>query len=230
LVTAPLNKEALALAGTPGSHYPGHTEMLQALAAAHTHKALADMPVRMMLANDELRVVLVSIHVSLRDAIEAVTFDNVLQTLRIAHAALSASLGRTPRIAVAGLNPHAGEGGLFGREEIDIIAPAIAAARASGLQVSGPFAPDTVFMRARAKPGQPGEFDAVVAMYHDQGLIPVKYLGVEQGVNVTLGLPLVRTSPDHGTAFDIAGTGQADASSLLAAIVMARRLSQLQNL
>ena len=98
------------------------------------------------------------------------------------------------------------------------------------MKVSGPFAPDTVFMRARAKPGQPGEFDAVLAMYHDQGLIPVKYLGVEQGVNVTLGLPLVRTSPDHGTAFDIAGTGQADASSLLAAIVMARRLSQLQNL
>ena len=230
LVTAPLNKEALALAGTPGTHYPGHTEMLQALAAAHTHKALADLPVRMMLANDELRVVLVSIHVSLRDALEAVTFDNVLQTLRIAHAALSASLGRAPRIAVAGLNPHAGEGGLFGREEIDIITPAIAAASALGMKVSGPFAPDTVFMRARAKPGQPGEFDAVLAMYHDQGLIPVKYLGVEQGVNVTLGLPLVRTSPDHGTAFDIAGTGQADASSLLAAIVMARRLSQLQNL
>ncbi|MFZ3084057.1 4-hydroxythreonine-4-phosphate dehydrogenase PdxA [Rhodoferax ferrireducens] len=230
LVTAPLNKEALALAGTPGTHYPGHTEMLQALAAAHTHKALADLPVRMMLANDELRVVLVSIHVSLRAALEAVTFDNVLQTLRIAHAALSASLGRAPRIAVAGLNPHAGEGGLFGREEIDIIAPAIAAASALGMKVSGPFAPDTVFMRARAKPGQPGEFDAVLAMYHDQGLIPVKYLGVEQGVNVTLGLPLVRTSPDHGTAFDIAGTGQADASSLLAAIVMARRLSQLQNL
>ena len=230
LVTAPLNKEALALAGTPGTHYPGHTEMLQALAAAHTHKALADLPVRMMLANDELRVVLVSIHVSLRAALEAVTFDNVLQTLRIAHAALSASLGRAPRIAVAGLNPHAGEGGLFGREEIDIITPAIAAASALGMKVSGPFAPDTVFMRARAKPGQPGEFDAVLAMYHDQGLIPVKYLGVEQGVNVTLGLPLVRTSPDHGTAFDIAGTGQADASSLLAAIVMARRLSQLQNL
>ncbi|WP_394755953.1 4-hydroxythreonine-4-phosphate dehydrogenase PdxA [Rhodoferax sp.] len=230
LVTAPLHKEALALAAMPGAHYPGHTEMLQALAAAHGHKTLAEMPVRMMLANDELRVVLVSIHVSLRDAIAAVTFDNVLQTLRIAHAALSASLGRAPRIAVAGLNPHAGEGGLFGREEIDIIAPAVAAARASGLQASGPFAPDTVFMRARTPAGQPGEFDAVVAMYHDQGLIPVKYLGVEQGVNVTLGLPLVRTSPDHGTAFDIAGTGQADAASLLAAIAMARRLSQLKNL
>lgn len=226
LVTAPLNKEALALAGAPHAGYPGHTEMLQALAAAHAGKPLAEMPVRMMLANDELRVVLVSIHVSLRDAIEAVTFDNVLQTLRITHESLAAILGRAPRIGVAGLNPHAGEGGLFGREELDIIAPAMAAARAQGLQVSGPFAPDTVFMRARAKDSKPGEFDVVLAMYHDQGLIPVKYLGVEKGVNVTLGLPLVRTSPDHGTAFDIAGTGQADASSLIAAIRMARQLSE----
>jgi len=226
LVTAPLNKEALALAGAPHAGYPGHTEMLQALAAAHAGKPLAEMPVRMMLANDELRVVLVSIHVSLRDAIEAVTFDNVLQTLRITHESLAAILGRAPRIGVAGLNPHAGEGGLFGREEIDVIAPAMAAARAQGLQVSGPFAPDTVFMRARAKDIKPGEFDVVVAMYHDQGLIPVKYLGVEKGVNVTLGLPLVRTSPDHGTAFDIAGTGQADASSLIEAIRMARQLCE----
>lgn len=224
MVTAPLNKEALALAGVPHSGYPGHTEMLQALAAAHGNKSLSEMPVRMMLANDELRVVLVSIHVSLRDAINAVTVDNVLQTLRLTHASLTVFLGRTPRIGVAGLNPHAGESGRFGREEIDIIAPAIAAACSQGLQVSGPFAPDTVFMRARSKAGQPGEFDAVVAMYHDQGLIPVKYLGVEKGVNVTLGLPLVRTSPDHGTAFDIAGTGRADASSLLAAIRLARQL------
>ena len=224
LVTAPLNKEALALGGAPHADFPGHTEMLQALAAAHVGKSLAQMPVRMMLANDELRVVLVSIHVSLRDAIEAVTFDQVLQTLHITHVSLLAILGRAPKIAVAGLNPHAGEGGLFGREEIEIIAPAIAQARAQGLQVSGPFAPDTVFMRARAKAGVPGEFDVVLAMYHDQGLIPVKYLGVETGVNVTLGLPLVRTSPDHGTAFDLAGTGQADASSLIAAIRMARQL------
>ena len=230
LVTAPLNKEALSLAGPPHSNYPGHTEMLQALAAAHLGKPLSDMPVRMMLANDELRVVLVSIHVSLRDAIEAVTFDNVLQTLRITHASLSAMLGRAPRIGVAGLNPHAGEGGLFGREEIDIIAPAIAQARAQGLQVSGPFAPDTVFMRARANGDQPGEFDVVVAMYHDQGLIPVKYLGVEKGVNVTLGLPLVRTSPDHGTAFDIAGSGRADAASLIEAIRVARSLCLVSNL
>lgn len=227
VVTAPLHKEALALAGAPHSSYPGHTEMLQALAAAHWKKPLADMPVRMMLANDELRVVLVSIHVSLRDAIAAVTFHNVLQTLRIAHESLGAILGRAPRIGVAGLNPHAGEGGRFGREEIDIIAPAIEAARVQGMQISGPFAPDTVFMRARATAGKSGEFDVVVAMYHDQGLIPVKYLGVEKGVNVTLGLPLVRTSPDHGTAFDIAGTGRADASSLIAAIRLARQLSEM---
>jgi 4-hydroxythreonine-4-phosphate dehydrogenase len=224
LVTAPLNKEALALAGLPHSNYPGHTEMLQALAAAHVGAQLSDMPVRMMLANDELRVVLVSIHMSLREAIEAVTFESVLQTLKITHESLGAMLGRAPRIGVAGLNPHAGEGGLFGRDEIDIIAPAMAAARAQGMQVSGPFAPDTVFMRARSINNQPGEFDAVVAMYHDQGLIPVKYLGVEKGVNVTLGLPLVRTSPDHGTAFDIAGTGRADASSLIEAIRVARHL------
>jgi 4-hydroxythreonine-4-phosphate dehydrogenase len=209
LVTAPLHKEALAAAGVP---FPGHTELLQAEAGG--------MPVRMMLANDELRTVLVSIHVSLRDAIAAVTLDNVLDTIRIAHESLGKALGRPPRLAVAGLNPHAGEAGLFGREEIETIGPAIAVARAEGLEASGPFAPDTVFMRARK-----GEFDAVIAMYHDQGLIPVKYLGVEKGVNVTLGLPLVRTSPDHGTAFDIAGTGAADEASLVEAIKVARRLS-----
>lgn len=225
MVTAPIHKEALAAAGGWAARFPGHTEMLQAEAAAFLGKPVSEVPVRMMLANDELKTVLVSIHMSLRNAIEAVTFDNVLQTLRITHAAVSASLGRSPRIAVAGLNPHAGEGGLFGSEEQAIIAPAIAAAVQEGLDARGPFAPDTVFMRARSAPGKPGEFDVVVAMYHDQGLIPVKYLGVEQGVNVTLGLPLVRTSPDHGTAFDIAGTGQADASSLLAAIRMARQLA-----
>ncbi|HMX10222.1 MAG TPA: 4-hydroxythreonine-4-phosphate dehydrogenase PdxA, partial [Burkholderiaceae bacterium] len=145
----------------------------------------------------------------------------VLSTLRIAHAAARTWGQATPRIAVAGLNPHAGEGGLFGREEIEVIAPAIAAACADGIDARGPFAPDTVFMRARR-----GEFDLVIAMYHDQGLIPVKYLGVEEGVNVTLGLPFVRSSPDHGTAFDLAGTGRADASSLIAALRMARRLVQ----
>jgi len=202
LVTAPLHKAALAAAGVG---YPGHTEMLQALAG--------DPPVRMMLANDELRVVLVTIHLSLRSAIDALSFDAVLDTLRIANAS-----GARLRIAVAGLNPHAGEDGLFGDEERQIIAPAVAAARAEGIDAQGPFAPDTVFMRARR-----GEFDLVVAMTHDHGLIPVKYLGVEQGVNVTLGLPFVRTSPDHGTAFDIAGRGIADPSSLEAAIRWARR-------
>ena len=225
LVTAPIHKEALAAAGGWAASFPGHTEMLQAEATAFLNRPVSDVPVRMMLANDELKTVLVSIHMSLRCAIEAVTFDNVLQTLRITHRAVGASLGRPPRMAVAGLNPHAGEGGLFGSEEQAIIAPAIAAARLEGLDAHGPFAPDTVFMRARSTPARLGEFDVVVAMYHDQGLIPVKYLGVEQGVNVTLGLPLVRTSPDHGTAFDIAGTGRAEASSLLAAIRMARRLA-----
>jgi 4-hydroxythreonine-4-phosphate dehydrogenase len=202
IVTAPIHKAAFAAAGV---HFPGHTEMLQSLAGG--------VPVRMMLANDELRVVLVTIHQSLRSAIDAVTFDAVLETLRIAHAS-----GAGQRIAVAGLNPHAGEDGLFGDEERLVIAPAVAAARAEGIDAFGPFAPDTVFMRARR-----GEFDLVVAMTHDHGLIPVKYLGVEQGVNITLGLPFVRTSPDHGTAFDIAGRGVADASSLEAAIRWARK-------
>ncbi len=224
LVTAPLHKEALSAAGIA---FPGHTELLQAEAAQHAGVPLAEMPVRMMLASDELRTVLVSIHVSLRDALAAVTHGNVLAALRITHAALSRSLGRAPRIGVAGLNPHAGEGGLFGREEIETIAPAIRAAQAEGIDARGPFAPDTVFMRARNTPQRPGEFDVVLAMYHDQGLIPVKYLGVDKGVNVTLGLPLVRTSPDHGTAFDIAGQGVADASSLIEAVRMARQLSSL---
>lgn len=226
VVTAPLHKEAMAAAGQPFDRFPGHTELLQDRAARFLGKPVSEVPVRMMLANDELRTVLVSIHVSLRDAIAAVTYGNVLQTLQITHAALWPIVGRPPRIAVAGLNPHAGEGGLFGREEIDVIQPAIAAAHAQGIVASGPWPPDTVFMRARKRAAAEEEFDVVVAMYHDQGLIPVKYLGVENGVNVTLGLPLVRTSPDHGTAFDIAGTGRADASSLLQAVHMARALAR----
>lgn len=224
IVTAPIHKEALSAAGAPYNVFPGHTEMLQFVAAQHIGKPLDLVPVRMMLTNDELRTVLVSIHVSLVRAIAAVTYTNVLQTIQITDTALRRALGRTPRIAVAGLNPHAGEGGLFGDEEIQTIAPAIEAAKAAGCDVSGPYAPDTVFMRARAKAGHASEFDVVVAMYHDQGLIPVKYLGVDKGVNVTLGLPLVRTSPDHGTAFDIAGTGKADASSLREAVRMAKAL------
>jgi 4-hydroxythreonine-4-phosphate dehydrogenase len=207
IVTAPLHKEALAAAGVD---FPGHTEMLQSLAGAPA--------VRMMLANGELRVVLVTIHMALRQAIEAINVDSVLQTVLIAHRAAAQWGLPQPRIAVAGLNPHAGEGGLFGDEEQRFIAPAVAAAVAQGVLASGPYAPDTVFMRARK-----GEFDIVVAMTHDHGLIPVKYLGVEEGVNVTLGLPFVRTSPDHGTAFDIAGKGLADPSSLMAALAWARR-------
>jgi 4-hydroxythreonine-4-phosphate dehydrogenase len=218
IVTAPIHKEALAAAGVA---FPGHTEMLQALAAPGQEAA---PPVRMMLANEQLRTVLVTIHLSLREAISAVTFDAVLETILIAHAAAARWGQPRPRIAVAGLNPHAGEGGLFGDEEVRIIGPAVQAARAQGIDASGPFAPDTVFMRARNAPEHPGEFDIVIAMTHDHGLIPVKYLGVDQGVNVTLGLPFVRTSPDHGTAFDIAGTGRADEASLLAALRMARRL------
>lgn len=214
LVTAPIHKEALAAAGEP---YPGHTELLQAESAGPGEPV---PPVRMMLANEELKTVLVSIHLALREAILQVTAPRVLATLRIAHAAAARWGQPRPRIAVAGLNPHAGEGGLFGDEEILHIAPAVAAARAEGIDATGPHAPDTVFMRARA-----GEFDLVIAQYHDQGLIPVKYLGVEQGVNVTLGLPFVRTSPDHGTAFDLAGRGTADPASLVAAFRMARRLA-----
>lgn len=217
VVTAPLAKEAMNVAG---HHYPGHTELLAELAGGAN--------VRMMLANEELRTVLVSIHVPLREAITRIRMANVLDTIVIADTALRRAGIEAPRIAVAGLNPHAGEGGMFGREEIDEIRPAVAAARERGIAASGPFPPDTVFMRARGFQ----EFDVVVAMYHDQGLIPIKYLGLEDGVNITIGLPFVRTSPDHGTAFDIAGKpgpdgrGQADPHSLVAAIRQAAELSR----
>lgn len=201
IVTAPIHKEALAAAGV---RHPGHTEILA--------ERTGTKRFGMMLANEHLRVVLVSIHVPLSEAIRLVTFDAVLATIRLAEEGARAFGVAKPRIAVAGLNPHAGEGGLFGREDLDVIAPAVAAARGEGLDASGPFAPDTVFMRARA-----GEFDIVVAQYHDQGLIPVKYLGVDGGVNVTVGLPIIRTSVDHGTAFDIAWKGIAEAGSLATA-------------
>ncbi len=216
LVTAPLNKQAMAEAGVA---FPGHTELLQACAA---REGVAP-PVRMMLANESLKVVLVTVHLALRRAIDAVTFDAVLETLRIAHAAAAGWGQSRPRIAVAGLNPHAGEAGAFGDEEIRIIGPAVVAAQALGIDARGPFAPDTVFMRARDTADHPGEFDIVVAMTHDHGLIPVKYLGLDEGVNVTLGLPFIRTSPDHGTAFDLVGSGRADPASLRAALRWARR-------
>lgn len=217
VVTAPISKEALQAAG---HDFPGHTELLAERAGG--------VPVRMMLANPQLRVVLVSIHVSLAEAVRTLSRAGIVETLAIADRALRNAGLAAPRLAVAGLNPHAGESGLFGREEIDIIAPAIEQARARGIDARGPFAPDTVFMRARGL----SEFDAVIAMYHDQGLIPIKYLGLDEGVNITLGLPFVRTSPDHGTAFDLAGQrgpdgrGLADPASLMAAILQAQALSE----
>lgn len=218
IVTAPLNKEALSAAGEPWSTYPGHTELLQARSAIFAGTTLEAMPVRMMLSNPELAVVLVSIHMALRQALDAITLPRVLQTLEITQHAFQRMLGRPPRMALAGVNPHAGEAGRFGREEIEVLEPAVAMARQQGWTVSGPIAPDTVFMRARR-----GEFDVVIAMYHDQGLIPVKYMGLDAGVNSTLGLPLIRTSPDHGTAYDIAWQGKADPRSFSEALRQARR-------
>jgi 4-hydroxythreonine-4-phosphate dehydrogenase len=210
MVTAPINKEALRLAGF---HYPGHTEILADFSGT---KDFA-----MMLMNDDLRVILVTIHVSLREAIEQVTMESELRTIRLAHQAMTQLGIARPRIAVAGLNPHAGEHGLFGAEDESVIRPAIQKAQTEGIEVSGPWPGDTVFMTARQ-----GQFDIVVAQYHDQGLIPVKYLGVDKGVNITVGLPFVRTSVDHGTAFDIAGTGQASHASLRVAVEQAALLAR----
>ena len=210
VVTAPINKEALRLANI---HYPGHTEILADFSGT---KDFA-----MMLMNNDLRVILVTIHVSLREAIEQLTIEGELTVIRLAHRAMT-QLGITrPRIAVAGLNPHAGEHGLFGSEDEAIITPAIQRAQAEGIEASGPWPGDTVFMHARQ-----GRFDIVVAQYHDQGLIPVKYLGVDEGVNITVGLPFVRTSVDHGTAFDIAGTGKASHASLRVAVEQAALLTK----
>ena len=207
IVTAPINKEALAAADIP---FPGHTEML-------AHYAKAD--VAMMLANEHVRTVLTTIHVPLRQAVDMITQENVLRAIRLAHQGALALGYQNPRVAVAGLNPHAGEGRLFGDEDADEILPAIDAARSEGIDATGPWPGDTVFMSARQ-----GKFDVVVAQYHDQGLIPVKYMGLADGVNITLGLPFVRTSPDHGTAFDIAGQGIADPASLRTAFNYAIQL------
>lgn len=205
VVTAPLHKQALKLAGID---QPGHTEIL----AEHT----GTRDFAMLLANDELRVILVTIHVPLASVPSLVTHKAVLTTIELAERACRQAGIERPRIAVAGLNPHAGEDGRFGREDIDVIAPAIHDARQRGIDVSGPWPGDTIFMRARR-----GEFDIVVAQYHDQGLIPIKYLGLDHGVNMTVGLPFVRTSVDHGTAFDIAGKGIADERSLRSAFDLA---------
>jgi 4-hydroxythreonine-4-phosphate dehydrogenase len=210
ICTAPIHKEALAAAGVP---YPGHTEMLA--------ERTGSTDTAMMLVNPQLRTILVTVHCAMRQAIELLTVERELRIILLAHRSLQAMGIAQPRIAVAGLNPHAGEGGLFGSEDLQVIAPAIAQARAMGVDASGPHPGDTVFMQARR-----GRYDIVVAQYHDQGLIPIKLLGVEDGVNVTAGLPFVRTSPDHGTAFDIAGQGIADASSLKTALRAAVQLSQ----
>ena len=211
VVTNPIAKSVLYGAGFP---HPGHTEFLAAL----THVA---SPV-MMLAAPALRVVPITIHVALRRALEMLSTQAIIETSRITHAALRRDFGlASPRLAIAGLNPHAGEDGAMGDEEARLIQPAIAALRAEGIDVSGPWPPDTMFtFRART------HYDVAMCMYHDQALIPLKTLDMDGGVNVTLGLPIIRTSPDHGTAFGIAGTGVADPSSLIAALDLAAELAR----
>lgn len=210
ICTAPINKEAWRDAGIP---HPGHTEALAALCGSERFA--------MMLVNQRLRVVHLSTHASLLEAVARATERRCLEVIDLIETFLRerASISH-PRIAVAGINPHAGENGMLGSEDRLQLAPAVEAARARGLQVSGPLSPDTVFVR-----GAGGEFDAVVAAYHDQGHIPIKMLGLDTGVNVTIGLPIVRTSVDHGTAFDIAGTGQARPANMLAAIRLAEELA-----
>ncbi|WP_136524818.1 4-hydroxythreonine-4-phosphate dehydrogenase PdxA [Geomonas ferrireducens] len=210
MATAPINKESL---NSAGHHFPGHTELLAELTGGHE--------VVMMLAGERLRVTLVTIHEALSRVPELVTFERILSTIRITNASLSRWFCRTPRLAVLALNPHCGEGGMFGDEESRIIAPAIAQARAEGIDATGPLSADTLFHFAAQ-----GGYDAVVCMYHDQGLIPLKLLHFDDGVNVTLGLPIIRTSVDHGTAYDLAGTGRASAASMKAALTMAAGMAQ----
>jgi 4-hydroxythreonine-4-phosphate dehydrogenase len=214
LVTAPIHKGALYHAGF--SH-PGHTEFLAALCAEGGKEPL---PV-MMLAHEDLRTVPLTIHVPIKDVPGLISQALIVETLRVMARDLKSRFGiAAPRIAVAGLNPHAGEGGAIGREEIETIIPALEAARAEGIDAIGPLPGDTLFF-----PRHWRQYDAVLAMYHDQALIPIKTVAFDAGVNVTLGLPIVRTSPDHGTAFDLAGTGKASTSSILAAIAMANKMT-----
>jgi 4-hydroxythreonine-4-phosphate dehydrogenase len=206
MVTCPINKTAMQLAGFP---YNGHTELLAERTKSDNYA--------MMFAGDRLRVVLATIHVPLRDVPSILSKQKILLTIKLTWQTLRERFGfKTPRIAVAGLNPHAGEGGMFGNEEKDIITPAIDQARNERIDVIGPEPPDTLFYHA-AK----GHYDVVVSMYHDQGLIPFKLMHFNNGVNITIGIPIIRTSVDHGTAYDIAGTGIADPGSLIAAINMA---------
>ena len=216
MATAPIHKESLRLAGSP---FPGHTEMLAALCRGENSRTYQPL---MCFFAGPLRVVLLSIHVSLAEAIRAVTRDRVIHVIALTHEEMKRFGLANPRIAVCGLNPHAGEHGLFGDEEIEVINPAIEHCRAAlGIDVRGTFPADTLFRRA-----QRGEFDVVVACYHDQGLVAVKSLAFGEAVNVTLGLPIIRTSVDHGTAFDIAGQGVADPQSMIEAICLAAQLVQ----
>jgi len=209
VVTSAINKAALHAAG---HHYDGHTELLAELCGKPN--------VTMMLVAGNLRICHVSTHVSLRDAIDRVRTERIGTVLRLAQAGIRELGIAEPRLAVAGLNPHAGEGGLFGDEEEKYIAPAIAAAKAAGLNVSGPYAGDTVFFRTLQ-----GEFDGAIAMYHDQGHVAAKMLGIWQGVNVTLGLPIIRTSVEHGTDFANVGTGRGDPRSLVQALLLAAKMA-----
>jgi 4-phospho-D-threonate 3-dehydrogenase / 4-phospho-D-erythronate 3-dehydrogenase len=209
IATAPVSKEAFALAGLP---WKGHTDLLGHLTGSPF--------VAMMFDSPALRVVLATVHVPLRDVPSLLTREQLVRTIDLTARELPRFGVPVPRIAVAGLNPHAGEHGLLGSEDDEVLAPAIAACRARGVDVSGPFPADTVFLRAHR-----GEFDVVIAGYHDQGLIPVKLLAFGKAVNVTLGLPIVRTSVDHGTAFDIAGSGRADPGSMIEAVRLAARLA-----
>jgi len=216
VVTNPIQKASLTAAGFP---HPGHTEFLGELAGT-------GVPPVMMLACPDLRVVPVTVHEALAKAIARLTPALIQETTRIVDAALKRDFGiAAPRLAIAGLNPHAGEAGTMGREEIDIIAPAIAAWRAEGIDARGPMPPDTMFT-ALARPG----YDAAICLYHDQALIPIKTIDMAGGVNVTLGLSIIRTSPDHGTALDIAGKGLADPASLMAAIRLAGQLAEKRGL
>jgi 4-hydroxythreonine-4-phosphate dehydrogenase len=213
IATAPINKEAFAAAGLP---WRGHTDLLAHLTSAPR--------VAMMFYAESLRVILATVHIPLAEVPRALTREVLEGTIDLAARELPRFGFASPRLALAGLNPHAGEHGVIGREDDDVLAPAVAASRVRGIDVAGPFPADTIFVRAMR-----GEFDAVVACYHDQGLIPIKLVAFGRAVNVTLGLPIVRTSVDHGTAFDIAGKDIADPSSLIEAIKLAARLAPVRN-
>ncbi|VAX33882.1 4-hydroxythreonine-4-phosphate dehydrogenase [hydrothermal vent metagenome] len=209
MVTAPVSKEALKMAGLP---WPGHTEMLAELTSTEKYA--------MMLIGGPLRVVLVTTHIPLKEVPGKLTEEIILRKIELACEACRMLGIKSPAVAVSGLNPHGGEGGLFGREEIEVIGPAIKEAQGRGLNVKGPFPPDVVFRLAYT-----GKVDIVIAMYHDQGLIPLKMIAFDQGVNITIGLPIIRTSPDHGTAYDIAWGGTARPDSMIEAVKLAVKLS-----